>query len=123
MTLQPASCLLIFLSITIFCADVARNQEQQASKLNESQSSHDQGHRLTACSPWKYHKYHNSSCVCGAGIHKIVVREDTQPTVYVQSCHCMSYKDSAGDHDAGPGTVVMGTCPFLCTNYFYTEIN
>ena len=111
---------LIFISLLIscklvFCADIAYHEEQQASKLNKS--SYDQGHRQIACPPWKYHKYNNSSCVCGPSVSNVVECKEDQSTVYLLSCHCMSYKES-GDHD----TVVMGTCPFLCTNYFYTEI-
>ena len=72
---------------------------------------------MTACPPWKYHKY-NSSCVCGPSIHNIVDCEDNRSTVYLLSCHCMSHKAN-GNNDTA---VVVGACPYLYTNYFYTTI-
>ena len=90
------------------------NQEQQGSNLDNC--SHNRGLTKTTCPPWKFHKYNNSSCVCGPGINNIVDCRDNQSTIYLLSCHCMSYSDNSND-------VVMGGCPFLCTNYFYTKID
>ena len=38
--------------------------------------------------------------------------------MHLQSCHCMSYMDNSDD-DA----VVMGACPYLCTDYIYLDIH
>ena len=73
---------------------------------------------MIPCPPWKYHKYNNSSCECGANIYNIVDCEDDYSIVHLQSCHCMSYMDNSDD-DA----VVMGACPYLCTDYIYLDIH
>ena len=67
------------------------------------------------CPPWKYDKYNNSTCVCGAKIHNIVVCSNIQSTVEVLTCNCMSYSDNGDD-------ILVGSCPYLCTNNFYTSI-
>ena len=74
-------------------------------------------HKWLTCPPWKYHKYNNSSCVCGYGIDDVVVCRDNQSIISLLSCHCMSYSDKYYDG------VVVGACPFLCTNYLYIEID
>ena len=68
-------------------------------------------HNYPTCPLWKYHKYHNSSCVCGSGIDNVVTCRDNQSTISIVSCYCMSYSDN------GDG-IVVGACPFLCGNYF-----
>ena len=73
-------------------------------------------HKWPTCPLWKYHKYHNSSCVCGSGIDNVVYCEDNQSTISIVPCYCMSNSDN------GDG-VVLGACPFLCGNYFYMDIN
>ena len=74
-------------------------------------------HKWATCPLWKYHKYHNSSCDCGSGIDNVVCR-DNQSTISIVSCYCMSYNDNGdGVH------VVVGACPLLCTNYFYSDID
>ena len=74
------------------------------------------GHNYPTCPLWKYHKYCNSSCVCGSGIDNVVYCKDNQSTISIVLCYCMSYSDN------GDG-VVLGACPFLCTNYFYMDID
>ena len=69
-----------------------------------------------SCPPWKYDKYHNSSCVCGDRIHNAVKCEDDQPTVQVLTCHCMSYSDYSE-------VILVGKYPYLCTDAFYTVIH
>ena len=69
----------------------------------------------SSCPPWKYDKYDNSSCVCGDSVHDVVVCRDDQSTVSLLTCHCMSQSDSTDD-------LLVGNCPYLCTNDFYTEI-
>ena len=70
-------------------------------------------HNKLSCPPWKYHKFLNSSCECGDSIHEIVICKEDH--VSLLNCHCMSYSDQ-GD------MMLVGSCPYLCTNAFYTEI-
>ena len=98
-------------------------QKQLITRLSVNSTSNDleykSNHKWPTCPPWMYHKYHNSSCVCGSAIHDIVDCEvSNQSTIILlMFCHCMSYSDS-GDGD----TVVIGACPYLCTNNFHTII-
>ena len=71
-------------------------------------------YRNSSCPPWRYHKFHDSSCECGDSIHGIVNCSDNG-SVYLLNCHCMSYSDHDGD------MMLVGDCPYLCTNYFYTK--
>ncbi len=68
----------------------------------------------TTCPPWKYRKFHNSSCECGDSIHDVVLCDDDR--VFLLNCHCMSYSDHSDI------MMLVGDCPYLCTNYFYTDI-
>ena len=69
-----------------------------------------------SCPPWKFDKYHNSSCECGDSLHNLVRCMNDESVVSLMSCHCMSYSD----HD---GTLLVGASLYLCTNNFYTEIS
>ena len=89
-------------------------QKQQVAQLNNI-SNDQEFHKWPKCSHWKYHKYHNSSCMCGSGLQNIIECKDDQSAVYLSSCHCMSYSDNGDD-------VLIGACPFLCTNEFYVAI-
>ena len=91
------------------------HQKQKVASLNSTTGLKIDLHKWSTCPPWKYHKYHNLSCVCGPGIHNVVDCKDNKSTVSLLTCHCMSYSDN------GDG-VVMGACPFLCTNSYYTKI-
>ena len=73
-------------------------------------------HKYPTCPLWKYHKYHNSSCICGSGIDNVVYCKDNQSIISIVPCYCMSYSNN------GDG-VVVGACPFLCGNYFHMDIN
>ena len=91
---------------------------EQVSHLNGN-ISHDRGlNKLSKspCPPWKYRKDNNSSCVCGLGMNGIVQCSNASSTVLLLTCHCMSYRED------GDG-LVMGACPYFCTNNFYTRIN
>ena len=68
------------------------------------------------CSPWKYDKYHNSSCNCGADIYNIVECSESQSTVRVFTCNCMTYSDNSNE-------LVVGSCPYLCSNQLYFNID
>ena len=68
-----------------------------------------------SCPPWKYHKFLNSSCECGDSIHDIVQCNENDNSVSLLTCHCMSYSDHSD-------MTLVGNCPYLCTNDFYTYI-
>ena len=67
------------------------------------------------CTHWKYHQDHNTSCRCGDNIHGTVKCSNDTATIGVLSCHCMTYSENGED-------VVVGACPYLCTNDFYLYI-
>ena len=46
------------------------------------------GHNYPTCPLWKYHKYCNSSCVCGPGIDMLFIAK----IISRQFPYCMSYK-------------------------------
>ena len=81
--------------------------------LKVTQEKHNM-YRNSSCPPWRYHKFHDSSCECGDSINGIVRCSD-DGSVCLLNCHCMSYSDHDGD------MMLVGDCPYLCTNYFYTE--
>ena len=68
----------------------------------------------SSCPPWKYRKTPNSPCECGSSIGEIV--KCTNGSVCLSSCHCMSYSEKLE-------TVIMGSCPHLCENYFYFKVH
>ena len=69
-----------------------------------------------SCPPWKYDKFHNSSCKCGDSIYDIVICNEDDDIVSLLTCHCMSYSDRSG-------MILVGDCPYLCTMEFYTKIS
>ena len=68
-----------------------------------------------SCPPWKYYKFFNSSCECGDSIHDIVLCDEHDDDVFLLTCHCMSYSDHSD-------MMLVGDCPYLCTDNFYTHI-
>ena len=114
------------ISLTVLiCIAGARCHESNLSipedlEASINSTSNDRGfktnHNWPTCPLWKYHKYYNSSCECGSGIHNVVICRDNQSTISLQSCYCISYNDN------GDG-VVVGACPFLCANYFYSDVD
>ena len=118
MALLRALFSILLSSHIILGSETLDYLEQQVPHLNSKISHEREVNKLpkSPCPPWKYHKDNNSSCVCGNGIHDIVQCSENSSTVLLLSCHCMSYSES------GDG-LVMGACPFLCTNKFYTRIN
>ena len=66
------------------------------------------------CPPWKYKKTPNSTCECGSSIGQVV--QCTRHSVYIFTCHCMSYSEELGMD-------IMGSCPFLCANVFYIKVH
>ena len=112
--LQPQVSVLLLLSLacigfkTVHLLELP--QEKQANNLmSELKTAIPE----LSCPPWKYDKFHNSSCVCGESIHGIVTCREDQ--VSLLTCHCMSYSDHSD-------MMLVGDCPYLCTNDFYTEI-
>ena len=95
----------------------SEDQMQLVASLNSTSNDREfkTNHTRPTCPLWQYHKYHNSSCECGSGLHNVVVCRDNQSINSLLSCYCMSYSDD-GD------SVVVGACPFLCGNYFYMDI-
>ena len=69
-----------------------------------------------SCPPWQYRKFHNSSCECGDSIHDVVLCDGDDDSVSLLTCHCMSYSDHSD-------MMLVGDCPYLCTNDFYTDIS
>ena len=67
-----------------------------------------------SCLPWKYRKTPNSTCECGSSIGQVV--QCSNKSVCLFSCHCMSYSEDLG-------TVIMGSCPYLCENVYYIKIH
>ena len=117
MALMRALFSFLFFSHLVLGSEVLDYLEQQVSHLN-SNISHDYGLDklpISPCPPWKYRKDNNSSFVCGRGIHDIVKCSEDSSTVLLLTCNCMSYSEN------GDG-LVMGACPFLCTNQFYPKL-
>ena len=107
--------VLIYHLAGVKCLSTSENLKQKViSTSNDLELI--SSHKWPTCPPWKYHKYNNSSCVCGYGIDDVVACRDNQSIISLLSCHCMSYSDN------GDG-VVVGTCPFLCTNNLYIGID
>ena len=110
--------VLISLARARYLESNLSTSEDLVASINST--SNDRGikmkHNWPTCPLWKYHKYHNSSCECGSGIHNVVICRDNQSTVSIVSCNCISNSDD------GDG-VVVGACPFLCGNYFHMNID
>ena len=117
MALLRALFSILLFSHLVLGSEVLDYLEQQVSHLN-SNISHDYGldkPPKSPCPPWKYRKDNNSSCVCGRGLYDTVQCSENSSTVLLLTCYCMSYSEN------GDG-LMMGACPFLCTNQFYTRI-
>ena len=63
-----------------------------------------------------YDKYHNSSCACGVGLQGIQC-SDAQSSVFLIPCYCMSYSDQ------GNSMLVVGSCMYLCSENYETEVS
>ena len=109
---------MLFLSLTIILQSLfttcATNQNSlslavyQTAQPEQSNSS---------CTPWKYDKYHNSSCSCGVGLEGVVRCSDTQSSVFLVFCHCMSYSDRNNS------MLVVGSCMYLCSDHYETRVS
>ena len=107
--IPPKLLVLLSLSITTsFC-----NTELNGLLFDEPTADSVDTNDSSSCPPWKYQKTPNSTCECGSSIDRVV--RCTNSSVYILPCHCMSYSEDLG-------TVIMGSCPFLCENVFYIKV-
>ena len=113
-----ALVLIHHLAVARFSTSIYQKQLHVVASLNSTidDSGLKSSYKYPTCPLWKYHKYQNSSCVCGSGIDKVICCEDNQSIISIGPCYCMSYSDN------GDG-VVVGACPFLCGNYIYKDID
>ena len=114
MYVPPISAFLLLVTISNSVASLRplTPHNNSLAKLRESD-----GRLLAAlCPPWRYQRPSTSSCVCGYSVHNVVRCEDNETSVDLLTCHCMSYSDS-------DESIVVGNCPYLCTDDFYTDIN
>ena len=126
-----AACRLIVGALALFfhlhaagasCSNLSTLEYQKPEVASLNRRSNDQARgfinmsigKWPTCPLWQYHKYHNSSCVCGSRINNVIYCKDNQLTVSIAQCYCMSYSDNG---------VVVGACPFLCGNYWYMDID
>ena len=106
---------VLFLSLTaLYCAFVSSCVALDSTIVHQS-SEFERFNK--SCLPWKYDKYHNSSCECGVGLQGVVECSNTRSSVLVLTCHCMSYSDQNDD------MLVVGTRMYLCNNVYYSEVS
>ena len=97
----------IILLCLLCCIQFHESQQTEANlQMNDSMHS---------CPPWKYDKYHNSSCACGDSLNGVVVCNDQQSTIKLLSCTGMSYADHGN-------ATLAGSCPYLCSDTFYIKV-
>ena len=112
------SQLRIILCVNFYLGSIASKLPQgkwQTLNTNSNIESKNFGLKQPSCPPWKYYKFFNSSCECGDSIHDIVLCDEHDDDVFLLTCHCMSYSDHSD-------MMLVGDCPYLCTNNFYTHI-
>lgn len=71
-----------------------------------------------ACPPWTYRKHRNASCICGSSNLGTVQCKDENSPLHLLTCHCMSRCESGAEKNK----IIVGNCPYLCTNSIYTVI-
>ncbi len=112
----PATMLLLTLTMVLqspliivaTANESIRSLVYQTDELEQSNSS---------CPPWKYDKYHNSSCACGVGLQGVVRCSDAQSSVFLLSCNCMSYSNQDNS------MLVVGNCMYLCSDRYETRVS
>ena len=112
----PGTMLFLTFAIVLqspltIVATVTANESSlvyQTEKLEQSNNS---------CPPWKYDKYHNSSCACGVGLQGVIRCSDAQSSVLLLSCHCMSYSNQDNS------MLVVGSCMYLCSDRYETKVS
>ena len=108
--------LLWFLLLLLLATSNCSVFDNQQISIIESARSQKLESVNESCSPWKFDKYHNSSCECGSKLHGVVVCNNNQSTVLLLTCHCMSYSDNSDE-------ILVGACMYLCNNNLYMEIS
>ena len=114
--LQVLSSIILLISHLVLgfeCLDYSTHEPYSSTNVSHGHGI-DKPKRV--CPPWKYQKHNDSRCVCGDAIDNLVLCDDNSSTVLLLTCHCMSYSE---DDD---NQIVMGACPYLCTNSFYSDI-
>ena len=114
MYVPPISAFLLLVTVSNSVASLRplTPHNNSLAKLGESD-----GRLLAArCPPWRYQRPSTSGCVCGYSVNNVVICEDNGTSVDLLTCHCMSYSDS-------DNSIVVGNCPYLCTDDFYTQVN
>ena len=107
--------LLLSLSITVsLCSDTEVNGFCFDDAAADSDSEDTNDSSLLRCPLWKYKKTPDSSCQCGSSIGQVV--QCTNHSVYIFTCHCMSYSEELGMD-------IMGSCPFLCENVYFIKVH
>ena len=102
---------IVLQSPLIIVATVTANESSRMYQTEELEQSN------SSCPPWKYDKYHNSSCECGVGLQGIVRCSDAQSSVLLLTCHCMSYSDEDNS------MLVVGSCMYLCSDWYETKVS
>ena len=107
----------VILFVSLLCLGSKTKVDLRVSVSQEWHSTVDtKSNESKTCPPWKYDKFHNSSCMCGESIHDVVICKDDQSSVSLLTCHCMTYSDMHSN------MILVGNCPYLCTDDFYVEI-
>ena len=107
--------LLLSLSITVsLCSEPEVNGVCFDDTAADSDSVSVDTNHSSSCSLWKYKKTPDSSCECGSSIGQVV--QCTNHSVYIFTCHCMSYSEELGMD-------IMGSCPFLCENVYFIKVH
>ena len=112
------SQIRIILCVNFYLGSIALELPQEKWQTLNTNSNVESKHfdlEQPSCPPWKYHKFLNSSCECGDSIHDIVRCNEDDDSVSLLTCHCMSYSDHSD-------MMLVGDCPYLCTDNFYTHI-
>ena len=108
--------LFLFLT-TLFSAYFVSSSIASSSAIERHQSIHELERFNKSCPPWKYDKYHNSSCECGVALQGVVKCSNDRPSVFVLTCHCMSYSDQDDD------MLLVGTCMYLSNQVYYSKVS
>ena len=115
MLLREFSDTLFVIILSVSTAAVVCSSKESSTNSYNYNGRLEFGNTTTKCSHWKYHKYDNSSCVCGDSIDGAITCYSDESMVRLLSCHCMTYSDNGKE-------IVVGTCPYFCENYVHVAI-
>ena len=105
--------ILMFVSLLCLRFKITVQNVHITNPINKSYS--ELANHKPSCPPWQYRKFDNSSCECGDSIYGVVLCDEYDNSVSLFICHCMSYSDHSD-------MMLVGDCPYLCTDDFYTHI-